>query len=373
MALNEILAPARITQAAPAIEDIRDNAGEFLALSRVPFVPAENGDILARVSARVTAGDLYPDGSPAVVRSEPPMQLVPIAVTNFKRATALTATDLDLVSRIINGDRNPGLFRTLGEYIGERVRKNRMGNYMRMEQAVWGMMLDSFSFDGNGYKTGTITWGKPSALKVTPGTPWSTAASAAPVTDISDLIQTAADQYGVRYDRATMSTQAFNYMVGTAQFQAQASVYSAVTFGTNNVGFPPASNTGVMLALAGRILGIDIEIFDGTMPVEANAGTVSSTRYLPANKVVLSRKSDDGNRATWDFANGTVLEAINAAIAGASGGSNLVGGFPGDMIRGPVSFAVTDRHFTSTEIHDVLRGFPRCHNTAATAVLTVSA
>lgn len=375
MSLNTLLASSKLTAAVPSVENLRDNPGEFPGLSRVPFVPAEDGDITARVSSRITAGDIYPDGAPAVVKPGPTMTLVPVEIANFKRAVALKPAELSLLARIVygggTGGANVGDLDTFGGYIRMIVRQNRMGNLQRMENAVWGMMLDAYTYSANG-TIFTVNWGKPSNLKVTPATPWATSASATPVTDIANLIQVAADQYGVRYDRITMGTADFVKLVGTAQFQAMASVYSAVTFGSANAGFPPASNTGVMIALAGRVLGVDVELYDATMPTISNAGTVSvATRHLPANKVVLSRKADDGNEATWDFANGTVLESINAMVSDPNGGSNLVGGFGGVPVRGPVSFAFSRPDLSGTEIHDVCRGFPRTHNTAATAVLTV--
>lgn len=127
--------------------------------------------------------------------------------------------------------------------------------------------------------------------------------------------------------------------------------------------------------ILGKLVGLEVRINDGTMPVTANGGGQSLVRHLPLGKVVLSRKADFGTGASYDFANGTVLETVMAMVAESIGignqGSGVIGGAAAMPQRGPLAFAYLQPGLQGCEIHDVVRGFPRMHNEAATAVLTV--
>jgi hypothetical protein len=85
--------------------------------------------------------------------------------------------------------------------------------------------------------------------------------------------------------------------------------------------------------------------------------------------VVLTSREFDGNAGAWDFANGTVTETMRGTVP------NLIGEFEGEQ-EGPVAY------YTGADPNGnppgligwgVARGFPRKHQKAASAVLTVSA
>jgi hypothetical protein len=61
-----------------------------------------------------------------------------------------------------------------------------------------------------------------SDLKVTVGVTWDTAATATPVADMFAVKLIGKARYGVNYNRVTMSTTAFRYMIATTEFQNKA-------------------------------------------------------------------------------------------------------------------------------------------------------
>lgn len=129
------------------------------------------------------------------------------------------------------------------------------------------------------------------------------------------------------------------------------------------------ANNNVMQTLTQSILGITIEIDDTQYGREANDGTHSFARYLPTNKVVLSNTSNDGNTSSWDFANGVVTESVIGSM-GVNGAPSI---FNGPQV-GPVAFATLpnpDLNPPNANLWGVARGFPRKHNQAATAILTI--
>lgn len=376
MALNTLLAASKITGVAPAVEDIRNNPGQFPGLARTRFVPAEDADIIARVSSRISAGGIYPDGAPAVVEPAPSLSLVAHEVANFKRAFEMKPSQISLLARVARagsvdalGD-DPGLA-SFGGFTRMACMQNRMGNMQRMENTVWGMFCDTYTYNrlGTSY---TVTWGKPTNLKPVMTTPTTDAANSKPITAILDLKRIGLQQYGVRYDRLDISTADLDLIVGTAEYQAKSGVYLNAYLGQGNVGIPAASDS-VHRQIVGKLLDLDVVINDESMPVTANGGGTSFVRHLPLGKGVLSRKADDNTGVSYDFGNATVLETAMMAIAQAvngTSGASMVGGLDGVQERGPVSFAVLQPGYTGLEIHDVVRGWPRMLQETATAVIT---
>src|ERR1044072_5305462 len=367
MNLSQLLSPTRLTRVAPQLEDIRSFPDGYRGLARVPLTTAEDGDRLARVSARVTAGDILPDGARPFPKMEQPGTIEQITIANFKRSVVLGTDQLNLVARIVRNGGIPGEVESFGQWVGKKVAQNRRGNFIRMEQAVWGMFVDSFTYNFGGTQF-TVTWNKPSDLKVTVGTGWATAGSATPVTDVQSLIQVGRDKYGIVYNRIEMSSATFVLMIATTQFQNIAKSALALP---NGATLPPSIDNQSMRDLAARVLGVsEVLTFDQTIDTEGMDGTISTTRLLPTDLVLFSRTQDDGDDTVWQFNNGTVLESVCAAIAGQNTGG-FVGGFDG-IQRGPVSYAIADLASAKVEIIDVVRGFPGTGNPAATAYLDIA-
>jgi hypothetical protein len=255
-----------------------------------------------------------------------------------------------------------GLF---SDYENRMIDGLLLGVRQRMEALLVAMACDGLSYNRLGIVMTNVTWGMPADLKVTPGTTWDTAGSATPVADIWAVRRTARVRYGQEYNRITMSTQAFMYMIATTEFQNKARVFLA----------PNVSYTNLTLAdltaqqnIAGNILGLTIELYDARYWTQNPDGTLSGTPFLPITKVVLSNTADDNDPTAADFANGVTTESIVSGLAP----SEMVGGMGGPT-RGPISYATVPSDMNPPQITywAVARGFPRKQRIQSTAVLTV--
>lgn len=365
MQLTELISTKKLLGISREIEDIRAIPTDLLGLKRTAIRNAEDGDVMARVSGRTMAADIVADDAKATIKSKPAVRLTEAHIPNIKGGRALNQSEVGLLMRIVNQGGAPSDLDSVRGYIVDLVDDAIRGVQVRTNQIIVGMWIDSFSYDANGYKVSNLSWGMPSDLKVTPANLWTDATNGKPITDVMALIELGRTKYGRVYDRVTMSTTALNNMVATTQFQAQAQTFTSLAFPAG--GFPVAMATRI--ELAGRILGVDVEIYDDTFDNENNDGTVTSTRFLPVNKVVLSSKADDNNPRVMDFANAFVTESIIGAIKPQNSG--IVGGFD-SPVRGPVPYAEVTMNPPQAEIWAVRRGFARKHVETATAVLTVA-
>ncbi|HBY59058.1 MAG TPA: hypothetical protein DEH78_04510, partial [Solibacterales bacterium] len=208
---------------------------------------------------------------------------------------------------------------------------------------------------------------RPSDLNVTPGTGWDTAGSATPVSDILTVKRLAQIRYGVTYDRVTMSTQAFMYMIATTEFQNKARNFIPANVSFTNIA---TENLQAMQNLAERTLGMTIELYDARYWYQTPAGAVASAPYLPIVKVILSSTQDDNDPTAADFANGVVTESIVGSLASTAMVGNL-----GGARRGPIAYATVppDLNPPNVTYWGVARGFPRLHRKQMSACLTIGA
>jgi hypothetical protein len=211
-----------------------------------------------------------------------------------------------------------------------------------------------------------------SDLKITPTTGWQNT-SATPITDINNARAIASQHYNMNLDRATMSTPALRAMVATTEFANQVkNVYLATALGAPTPS-APIQNDSLLRSLAERIIAgtgepFSIEIDDRRFWDQDNAGTITSGRVHPINKVLLTSTANDGNANAYDFANGVCTESIVGDLVP----NTVIGGIP--MGRGPIAYTtLADAHVNPPGIvvWGVARGFPRKHQQAASSVLTV--
>jgi hypothetical protein len=240
-----------------------------------------------------------------------------------------------------------------------------LGVRQRMEALIVAMHVGGLSYDRLGIKMANVSWGRPADLTITPAITWDTAATATPVSDILTAVRTAQIRYGMMYDRVTMSTQAFLYMIATTEFQDKAKALLAVGLTFANVA---TENLAAMQTLAERTLGMTIELYDARYWYQTGPGAVVSAPFLPITKVILSSTQDDNDPTAADFANGVVTESIVGSLATTSMVGNL-----GGARRGPISYATVppDLNPPNVTYWGVARGFPRLHRKQMSACLTV--
>lgn len=172
-------------------------------------------------------------------------------------------------------------------------------------------------------------------------------------------------RYGKVFNRATMSSAAFNYLVAQTAFQnrAKAAFFPAAVGATM-----PIQAMAQMRPIVEALTGLSIEIYDSRYYQQATDGTYANGSFLPVNKVILSNTADDNKRAVTDFASGVVTETLVGQMAN----TNAIGGLPGPS-RGPISYCTVpgDLNPPNLTAWGVARGFPRKKQLQAHSVLTV--
>lgn len=347
------------------LEEIEGNGQNDprLFLGRVPRVPASDEEITARVTGDVVAADLVADDQAAPIKSADVYTMTTTKIPNLKHGRQFMQKQINLLERINSGAANARELQIFDNYVFNALRKLLRGVEDRMEMLLASMVADAGTYNRFGITMSNMTWGMPADLKVTAAVPWSTAATATPVSDLQALIN-AGKTHGVAYDRVTMSTQAFRYMTATVEFREQARFYNQIEI--NATGFP-TQNDRIMTTLAVQMLGLEIELYDAMTKIESYEGAHTAERFLPENKVILSSRAFDNDEDTWDFANGTVTETTLRDFVNMPFGT-----FDGPS-EGPVAYATVANPQLNPPgiiLWAVARGFPRKHNVAASACLT---
>ena len=361
----EIAAQRRIRAIMDELADVRQLPQHLLFTNRIPLVPADDDEIMARYTGRVVAADIIADDYKAVVRAPNSLRLESTKIPNLKHGEKVTQAQINVLRRIAAGGTDARDLRVFDNYLINRLSDLRDGVYARIEAIHVAMLLDALTYDRMGIKI-TAGWGMPSDLKVTVATVWSDTANATPVSDITAVQQVAQEKYGILLDRVTLTRTDFNEMTATAEFQAKSAAYSA------QAAFPsggfPVNDTVVMKAIAGRLMNAEVELYDAQTWTENVDGTQTAVRYLPVGKVLLTSSEGDNNPLFWDFANGVVTESVVADFV-----EMPLGDF-GGPVEGPVAYATApnaDLNPPDITLWAVARGFSRKHKLGASAVLTV--
>lgn len=363
------LATERINRVMREIES-RELVAARLWRSRLNRVQATDEEILAKITADVIAADIITDDAQAVVHASDQIRFSSGSVPNFKHGRMMSQHFLRLLRRIEVNLATTQERNFFDAYVADSAQRLLQGIEDRQEMVICAMLEDTVTYDRLGVKFSGMTWGMPSVLKVTPATPWSTAGSATPIADVLAVQQASVDRGGPRYNRWTGSTQAFNYMVNTTEFQ------NRVKFGMDTVQAGLLNLNYLSLlqkqTLAGQMLDMTFELYDGQTKIETIAsGAKVNTRFQSANKVVLSFTGNDRNNAVWDFAIGEVTEAIVAGLTNL----NLAVDF-GDVDSAFGPFGYTTPANPTLDPPGLVqwavdRGWPRKHDDEANAVLTV--
>lgn len=371
--LNSARIQTIIETAASYLERVRP----LVYLDRLDLVNATDDELMGRFTGRIIAADIIADGQKALVYESGQIQLFTTQIPNIKIGQNLTQAQLNLLSRLSEGvgraaeeDAAFDWEMTFGENLLAGVRE-------RMNAMAAAMMIDSYSYDRWGVKLTGATWGMPANLKVTPTALWSldggTTANvnATPLADMFALDRVDADNYGLgMFDRATMSSKAFDFMLTTTEFSNKAWMVLGAAFLTS----PAALKTGnrkEMLNIAERVLNKTIIIDDKVYREVNNDGTTATTRALPINKVLLDRTGN--GRREWDFGNGIVTESMVASmLGGVTLGDNPRMQMGGSY--GPVGYyTAQDSQLNPPGVNGwaVARAFPRKSIPECSAVLTV--
>lgn len=361
---TRFLNAARIRTIFTTLADTLEVRRPLIFLQRVPSVDADDDEIIGTFTGRVFAADIVADDQEAVVYQGGYFELVTNQIPNIKYGQLFTQSIIRRLNRL---RRNVATQQDVTNFVNwelETANRLLLGIRWRMNQLVCAMMLDSIVYDRLGIKING-SWGMPSSLKAVSTVPWTTPATATPVTDLQVLRQdVGAEQYGVDYDRYTMSTATFLQMVATNQFQTLLSGWQQTYLPVGS--FDPRDPR--LMQAAEAILGGTIARYDGHMQVRTAAGALVQQRVLPHGVVLLDSTANDGDPLVMDWANGSVTEAEVAGLIGDPDNFGPVG----EDVRGPIAYYTgkADLNPPTLTAWGVARGFPRKHNKYATAMLT---
>lgn len=342
--------------------------------TRIPTVPASDGEILLHISGDVVAADIIQMDQVAVVRAPEPMRTSITAIPKLKHGYMLSEAMIELYRRI---GQNLGTARdrsVFDNYVAGRQRWLLAGIRDRRELIHNRMLIDDLDYNRFGIVMSNVTWQMPSDLKATV-TAWSTTASATPIADIEGMMEDAEDAYGKNYNRVTMTRQGFAEMIATDEFadRAEAWIRMSLAGGTMPLG-TAVTTRGDAQELAQNILTrsmrrpITIEVYNKRTKIEASDGSKSTEQFLPDDKVILSDSDDDGDSTVWDFGNAVVVETMLGMVPA------LIDGDFGGEQEGPVSYATAgdpQGNPPGELLWAVQRGWDRKHDLAANAVLTI--
>lgn len=360
------LSAARINGIMQGLQDPRLLPQELVFSSRIPTVPTLDEEIMARFVGTITVSDIIADDAKAVVYDQGQFRYETTKIPNIKHGIGMTQAMLNQLRRLQNqyaGPRDMGIFT---DWENRTIQAILLGINQRIESLLIGMLIDNYDYDRMGIKLSGITWGMPSDLKVTPSVAWDST-SATPITDINTVLRIARTRYGQNFNRVTMSTQTFMYLVQTTEFQNQAKIWG---FGLAGVPAPTLNlqpDAALRDMLSRMLGGMQIEFYDARYFVQDTTGTIVSYPFLPIQKVLLTNSGDDNNASVWDWANGIVSESV---VGNATGMLSMRGT---TEQYGPFSYATAPADLNSPNITywGVKRGFPRKHRLQASAVLTV--
>lgn len=366
--MYELLATSRVTRIMEGLRDVRELPQNLRLINRTPIVNATDGEIVAFWEGNVYPADIIPDDQRARVATVGKFVLETNKIPNIKQGEPITQEMLNLLDRIKAGGAIRDDVGVVNNWLMRAMERRLLAVRQTMELMRVGAFLDSLVYSRLGV-TFTATFGKPSALKVTTATPWATAASAMPVADIQAHAAVRAETYGKATSRLTMVSATFREMIATTEFREKAAVYNQLV-GITSANFPTA-DIGTMTAIAGRILGYEIELYDAKYAVQNLDGSTSSfSNYWPVGYVGFSDAALDNDPNVVDFANGVVTESVVSSITGGP-----FGGFGGPAY-GPVGYVTPqspDLNPPGINVWGVARGMPRVLDKSAESYLKVTA
>lgn len=363
----EQLTVQRVNRRLNALQDVRNMPQELKFLNRTPMVPALDNEIMARFIGRAQIADLVADDGVAAVYSLGKFSTYTHEPPNIKVGTNFTQAELNQIAAVDGED--AGLTDAL---INQRIDATRIGVLQRIETMLVAMALDTFTYNRLGVVISGASWGVPSTLKVTTATAvQANPTTATMVDEVLALKLVGSTQFGIDYNRMTMSTAGFRALIATTEFQNKSKIQLRSDIGYTNLAL---ANLDQQRNFAENVFGMAIEFYDARYWSQTTAGAIASAPYWPLNKVMLSSTANDNNPMVQDFANGITTESrVMAAFGGGTNRNGVIGAFNGGM-RGPIGYATLEgMNPPNVTMWNVARGWPRKHVQYANAIYDMGA
>lgn len=362
---NRFLNAARLRMIFTTLADTLEVRRPLIFLKRVPWVDADDDEIVGTFTGRYFAADLIANDQEAVIYEGGYFELSATQIPNIKYGQKFTQGMIQRLARLQANQASAADVAGLDNWEMQTARNLLLGVRMRINQLICAMMLDSVVYDRLGVKI-SGSFGMPSALKGVSVIPWTSHATATPITDLQTMrLDVGAEQFGVDYNRYTMSTPTLLEMVSCTQFQQLLAGWARTYLPVGS--FDPRDPQ--LRQAAEAVLGATIETYDGHIQVRTAAGGTTNQRVLPHGVVLIDSTANDGDGSVMDWANGAVTEAT---VAGLVGKNDAFFGPSGPDVRGPLAYYTAPEDLNPPNLFawGVARGFPRKHNKYATATLT---
>lgn len=359
----QFLQAQRVNRIFEALRDVREKPQDLVFLNREPVIPASDEEIIGKFIDYVQVADIIADDAEAGVYNSGKISYESNAVPNLKHGARLTQEMLNRLNRINAYGLDGPDAQALVQWERRTLDNLLLGIRQRMELLLVARACDSLTYNKLGIQIAG-NWGMPAGLKVTVGTAWDNT-SATPVSDVQTMQLTGSIKFGIKYDRLTMSTQAFRYMIATTEYQNKARAYIPAQLTFSNI---QTLNLDEMRSLAETTMGVKIVLYDARYQTQNADGTRTFTPFLPIVNVILDSSQNDKNPNVQDFANGVVTESIMSQFVP----TGMVGSLPSNA-TGPVAYvsAKSDMNPPNLTYFGVARGFPRKFLLQSQSCLTV--
>lgn len=370
----DVLKYARIKRVVKAIQDTRITMPKLRFLGRTPIVPASDTELMARFVGRIKIADLVVDDSPANVHTTGKLNFEGITSPNIKHGVSMGQAQLNELYSLSEADfmDEDGIFRA---WQRDTINGLLEGIDQRKESIIIAGMIDDFDYNRFGVVIDEGRFGMPSDLKVTPSPGWANPASPT-VSDIWRIKRIGTERYGVDFNRMSLGSQAFQYLIISDEFQTYVKQMGLISI-MMPVGdqLLNTDNVNLFTKLAAPILGLqEIEIYTGRAWNQDENGVWRSEPLLPLNRVIFTDTADDNNRGSYDFSSGILTESIVNGILRANGlNSGIIGGIPGPT-RGPINYvtaATQDLNPPGVVWWGVDRGWFRRHRQQCSATFDI--
>jgi hypothetical protein len=347
-----------------------ETAAPLVYLNRTPLVnEIDQMEILNSYSGPIFTADLITNDAEAVVVEGGRMEMTAriSAIPNIKIGESVGQGMLEKLTQMQQGIQLEGQADLITGWELNLAQKLVTGVRRRMNHLCAAMRLDGVAYDKMGVQI-NAGFGTPSTLKQTMigNRQWTTGnvTTMRPIEDLQYMTQSVAPLQGKAYNRVTMATTTFQLIIACDEFaervrllfQLQPDQFSINTYDVAN-----------MRLLFERVTGLVLELEDATHAVRNSNGTATTSRYLPANKVILSNSNDDNDTTAFDFANTIVDETVIAPL------SSTAPQFAGGPQVGPVAYYWVPPSLNPPRVtaFAVAKGWPRLHDKLAHAILTV--
>lgn len=365
----DILNVMRVNQVMQALTDKREMPADLMFNSRIPDVPATEGEIIARMVSRPQIADIIGDDSVAAVYNYGKFTFESVVIPNLKHGRSLNQEQINQLvsfagpSGLSSADNSA--FTMMEANIMDSL---LLGIRQRKEALKIAMCLNGMSYNRLGMNLQGVTWGMPSDLNLVVNPAWTDNVNADGISDILNVLLTAQTRYGINYNRVTLSTPAFRYLIAQTKFQNQARVLTPPQLTSIALNYN-LLNLGQFKGFAEALTGCQFVLYDSRYWSQDSFGNEASNVYLPINKVIIDSTSNDGDGSCWNFGQVPTTESLIGSEFSVPG---LAGRFTGST-RGPIGYATVPHSMNPPNITywGVDRGWPRKIRQQANAVLTV--